>query len=50
MAKNLGYNLSWGSVKKSEILNASILSVDDYKVLIDILKNVLLLFNKKSGE
>ena len=38
MAKRMGYNLNWGNVDKEELLEASILSVDDYKVLIRILK------------
>ena len=38
MAKRMGYNLNWGNVDKDELLEASILSVDNYKVLIDTLK------------
>lgn len=38
MAKRCGYNLNWGNASKNEILNASIASVDNYKVLIDVLK------------
>lgn len=38
MAKRMGYNLNWGNVDKEELLEASRLSVDDYKVLIRILK------------
>ena len=38
MAKRMGYDLNWGNVDKEELLEASILSVDDYKVLIRILK------------
>ena len=38
MAKRMGYDLNWGNVDKEELLEASILSVDDYKVLITILK------------
>ena len=38
MAKRMGYNLNWGNVDKEELLEASIMSVDDYKVLIRILK------------
>ena len=30
MAKRMGYNLNWGNVDKEELLEASILSVDDY--------------------
>ena len=38
MAKRMGYDLNWGNVDKEELLEASILSVDDYRVLIRILK------------
>ena len=38
MAKRMGYNLNWGNVDKEELLEASILSVDNYKVLIKILE------------
>ena len=38
MAKRMGYDLNWGNVDKEELLEASIWSVDDYKVLIGILK------------
>ena len=38
MAKRMGYDLNWGNVDKEELLEASILSVDNYKVLIGILK------------
>ena len=38
MAKHIGYHLNWGNVDKEELLEASILSVDNYKVLIGILK------------
>ncbi len=38
MAKRMGYDLNWGNVDSKELLEASILSVDDYKVLIRILK------------
>ncbi len=37
MAKRMGYELNWGNVDKEELLEASILSVDNYKVLIGIL-------------
>ena len=37
MAKRMGYDLNWGNVDKEELLEASILSVDNYKVLIGIL-------------
>ena len=38
MAKRMGYDLNWGNVDKEELLEASILSVDNYKVLVEILK------------
>lgn len=38
MAKRCGYSLNWGNVDSDKLLNASILSVDDYAVLINILK------------
>ena len=38
MAKRMGYDLNWGNVGKEELLEASVLSVDDYKVLIRLLK------------
>lgn len=38
MAKRMGYGLNWGNVDKEEILEASIMSVDNYKVLIRILE------------
>ena len=41
MAKRMGYDLNWGNVDKEELLEASILSVDDYKILVDILKTAL---------
>ena len=37
MTRRMGYNLNWGNVDKEELLEASILSVDDYKVLIRLL-------------
>ena len=39
MAKRMGYDLNWGNADKEEILEASFLSVDNYKVLINILEN-----------
>ena len=36
MAKRMGYDLNWGNVDKEELLEASILSVDDYRVLIRV--------------
>ena len=38
MAKRMGYDMNWGNVDKDEILEASILSVDNYRVLVDIIK------------
>ncbi|MBR4892429.1 MAG: Fic family protein [Clostridia bacterium] len=38
MAKRLGYDLNWGNADKEELLEASILSVDNYKVLIRTLQ------------
>ena len=39
MAKRMGYDLNWGNVDKEELLEASVFSVDDYKVLVKILKD-----------
>ena len=38
MAKRMRYDLNWGNVDKEELLEASILSIDNYKVLITILE------------
>ncbi len=38
MAKKQGYDLNWGNAPKQELLEASIWSVDNYKVLISVLK------------
>jgi len=38
MAKRMGYDLNWGNVDREELLEASILFVDNYKVLIGILE------------
>ncbi len=38
MAKRMRYDLNWGNVDKEELLEASIMSVDNYKVLICILE------------
>ena len=38
MAKRMGYDLNWGNVDKEELLEASILSVNNYKVLIRVLE------------
>ena len=38
MAKRMGYDMNWGNVDKDEILEASILSVDNYRALVDIIK------------
>jgi len=39
MAKRMGYDLNWGNADKEELLEASILSFDNYKVLIGILES-----------
>ena len=39
MAKRMGYDLNWGNADKEQLLEASILSVDNYKVLIGILED-----------
>lgn len=39
MAKRNGYDLNWGNVDRVDLLEASIMSVYDYKVLIEILKS-----------
>lgn len=41
MAKRLNYDLNWGNVKKEEILKASILSVDNYKMLIKMINECI---------
>ena len=41
MAKRKGYDLNWGNADKEELLEASILSVDNYKVLKGILKDCI---------
>ena len=41
MAKRMGYDLNWGNVDREELLEASILSVDDYRVLVGILKECM---------
>lgn len=38
MAKRMGYDLNWGNVDREELLEASILSVDNYRVLIRVLE------------
>ena len=38
MAKRMGYDLKWGNVDREALLEASILSVNNYKVLVGILK------------
>ena len=38
MAKRMGYDLNWGNEDKEELLEASILSVENYKVLIRVLE------------
>ena len=39
MAKRMGYDINWGNADKEELLEASIQSVDDYRVLIGIIKS-----------
>ena len=39
MAKRMGYDLNWGNADKEELLEASILSVDNYKVLVRMLED-----------
>ena len=41
MAKRMGYDINWGNVDKEELLSASIASVYDYKVLVDVLKGAV---------
>lgn len=41
MAKRLNYDLNWGNVKKEEILKASILSVDNYEMLIKMINECI---------
>ena len=38
MAKHIGININWGNINKEDLLRASIQSVDNYKILINILK------------
>ena len=38
MAKRMGYDLNWGNVDKEGLMEASIMSVDNYKVLVGILE------------
>ncbi len=38
MAKYMGYDLNWGNVDKIKLLEASIQSVDNYRVLVNIIK------------
>mgnify|MGYP004674823283 FL=1 len=39
MAKHMGFDLNWGNADREELLEASILSVDNYTVLIKLLEN-----------
>ena len=41
MALKTGYALNWGNTDPERILNASIASVDDYHVLIRVLKDCI---------
>lgn len=36
--KRMEYDLNWGNVDKEELLKASIMSVDNYKLLIRVLE------------
>lgn len=38
MAKKCGYSLNWGNIDSNELLDGSIRSVYNYKVLVDVLK------------
>lgn len=38
MAKRMGYDLNWGNIGRDELLEASVLSVDNYKTLIRVLE------------
>lgn len=40
LAKRCGYYLNWGNIDKESLLEASILSVDGYTVLIEVLKKI----------
>lgn len=39
MAKHMGFDLNWGNADREELLEASILSVDNYTVSIKLLEN-----------
>ena len=39
MARKMGYEINWGNADKEELLEASIQSIDDHKLLISVLKN-----------
>ena len=39
MARKMGYEINWGNADKEKLLEASIQSIDDHKVLISVLKN-----------
>ena len=41
MAMRCGHNINWGNAEKGEILKTSIQSIDDYHVLIDLLKKIV---------
>ena len=42
LVKRCGYNLNWGNIDKETLLKASILSVDDYTILIDVLEKIMI--------
>ena len=37
MAKKLNYDLNWGNIDRDKLLEASVMSVDNYKILISVL-------------
>lgn len=41
MAKRLGYDLNWGNTDKEKLLKASIMSVDNYKILVGIIEDCI---------
>ncbi|MBP3359959.1 MAG: Fic family protein [Clostridia bacterium] len=38
MAKKMNYDMNWGNIDKKELLEASIMSIDNYTVFIDVLR------------
>lgn len=41
MAKRMGYDINWGNIDREELLSASIQSVYDHKILVDVLKGAV---------